>query len=445
MKEIKKLLLASIILFFWSNLFSQIGNVNANLGLSNSSTFCSDDLRFLDKNEEVVDHIQIARWDNSFELSFTGVVFLKPNFNEIDEERFYLEVEDENVTETQSSIIVLLESFDRGDNSFNFPIDNQINVELKRVGSSSVFRSEPRLLVTDNDVFDDKFDSPLADLDGTDDLGTNSNGDDDPTLFAVVGGKIRLTFNDKIKLIDVCDKVPNEKRVVHINPIRMKNKEANGTYWSDPQIMTQLEILERAWGQCCIRFVNTNGDPITVSDIKLMDHPQLGVNLDNGLQVVGDDPFDINPLIEQEVSPEQIALLAGVSSSIGVNDKNINTIDIVFLKSFNFLGIEAPSIYGLAIPEEITSNTTLHNSVFISTYAILNGFHTTPHEVGHILTNGGHYGTDPPNALTKINLMARGTLESDSEVTTGKRLNFNQCRLVKEPELSTNLPKIDNN
>ena len=93
-------------------------------------------LRFVDKNLSEVEHVQIATWEDSFNPDGK----LKPDFYEVDEERFYIEVIYEDAVGDQ--LIVNLESYKEGvDPSSGAFVDNQIAVTLQRDGTTSLFRS----------------------------------------------------------------------------------------------------------------------------------------------------------------------------------------------------------------------------------------------------------------------------------------------------------------
>lgn len=138
--------------------------------------FCAGlELSFHDKDNNLIDHIQIAEWDDAWvidpsdRMKDPDVFALKPNFKDLDEERFFLQVKDPNAT--TNTIIVNLESFDRGADPLTATrIDHQEGVVLTDIGNNT-YRSGACLLVSDNDTVDDNFTGNISALDGTDDGG----------------------------------------------------------------------------------------------------------------------------------------------------------------------------------------------------------------------------------------------------------------------------------
>ena len=368
------------------------------------------------------------------ESAFLANGNLNSSFKELDEERFYIRVYDPEVS--SGNVMVTVESFARGSDPLIDPaIDQQNDVILMPQGNS-IFKSGSCLLVTDNDSVDDDFDnppSPNGALDGTDDAG------DDPTIYAVQGGKLKMTYTPVIgspfnKIIDICDILPNPnpappiteivKAKVRLNIISMD--DGNGSfYFTDAEIMTEIGQLNKGWGQCCIRFVNSAGNEIMTTDISHQSPPST-VDLTNGLETntsIVNSNFDLDA--------EEKALLDEVK------DEDDSTIDIIFLGEVVING-QPSGIRGYSLNEFLAANTQM-NAVYQNTVVITNmtEYFTTPHEIGHVITNLGHYGNDINNGEYNYiddyilpferNLMRAGGTSSFNGVGTSKRLVGQQC------------------
>ena len=438
----KKLILFVFLLISYTTIYSQIEDESKNNATESISfNFCESNLRFLDQNLVKADHVQIARWEEAFnpQPNFT----LKSNFKELDEERFFLEVTDSDVS--GNTIIVNLESYERGDNPLtDLAADQQIGVTLTRVGNTDDFRSGACLLVTDKDEVDDNFTGPISGLDGTDDQG------DDPTLYAQCGGKLKLTYSGEEFIIDVCDQGPKEIRVVRLNIVSMRKNNGVDTYFDNTEIMTEIQRLQKSWGQCCFRFLDQNGGEIDVSDIILTNQPS-GVTLDNGLET----EFTTNGTTSVDLTDEEKNLIDGVK------DLNPLTLDLIFIENVvddpygtgvftesGSRGFAIPLYLTNSVPSVSVISEQYINTVFITKYRT---YFTTPHEIGHILTNNAHYGNEYSGIQERsANLMRGGyiignTVISTSEfngVGTSKRLINTQCEAARtEP---TGLPQIEN-
>jgi len=397
-------------------------------------------MSFRDKNNTEVDHVQVARWDDAFNVAPIDFS-LKPNFKDIDPERVYIQIIDVNLPVTTNAITVTLESYDRGDDPLTASaIDQQEGIVLISNGANT-YRSEACLLVTDNDMVDDNFPelspsgnpSPIFGWDGIDDTGN------DPTIYAVCRGKLKLTYNGVTKIIDVCDNAPKEVREVKLNIINMKNDEGSGTFFEPSEIMTALTSMQKTWAQCCIRFKDKNGGELDITDVVTTDKVS-GVTLNNGLET-----STTSNIAELDLTLEEETLL------ISVKDSDEETIDIIFINNSVVENTTSPSgVLGYAIIESLTEVSQIDplfdNTVFITKDG---GYFTPPHEIGHVLTNNGYYGVDyTGNSEFLANLMRGGQLNNQAiftsptnSVGSSKRLTPSQCEAART---ETNLPQVEN-
>ena len=136
---------------------------------------------------------------------------------------------------------------------------------------------------------------------------------------------------------------------------------------------------------------------------------------------------------------------------ISVKDFDEETIDIIFINNSVVENTTSPSgVLGYAIIESLTEVSQIDplydNTVFITKDG---GYFTPPHEIGHVLTNNGHYGVDyTGNSEFLANLMRGGQLNNQAiftsptnSVGSSKRLTHSQCEAART---ETNLPQVEN-
>lgn len=177
-----------------------------------------------------------------------------------------------------------------------------------------------------------------------------------------------------------------------------------------------------------IRFVDRDGGELgdEFEDIDIQE--QVGIlNLNDGL------------FIESWLSDEELQLITSMK------DDDPKTVDVIFVGEIvidsDGDGMTEPSgILGYAIREGSGFSDQFVNTVIISTDRDV---FTTPHEVGHILTDRSHYGTDYFGEMIILaNLMKEGgSIPDMNGVEVPKRLTLNQCNWSKT---ETMLPEDDN-
>jgi len=249
---------------------------------------------------------------------------------------------------------------------------------------------------------------------------------DNQTIPVRIGDTVRVTYDsagfpEQKQEMMVCrpatEKGDRAIRHVWLNLISMRNNAKTGTYFSNPEILTEVTRMNEGWAQACIGFADSGGGEITAADINATDQP-IGVNLDDDLT----DYVAPGGLILE--TAEEKALLGGVK------DASARTIDVIFLGTFATAGVIGEAFWdaGTVAPGATPGHA---RTVVIarSGYPFV-----APHEVGHVLLNTGdrYVGADPDN-----NVM-RGVANPADTVTSTKRLTNTQ---VTDARSTTDLPQ----
>ncbi len=150
-----------------------------------------------------------------------------------------------------------------------------------------------------------------------------------------------------------------------------------------------------------------------------------GVNLDGALTISNPD------------TAQQIALIGGVQ------DASSSTIDVIFVGTMNWSANGTISgLRGFSEPP-YWANRAGGTPADINTALVGNGAtpFTGAHEIGHILTNAGHYtGTDPVTGITTDNDLMRNGTSSVDTVGATKRLTDAQITAARGSGLVQQTP-----
>jgi len=373
-------------------------NASFNFGCGTSTS-----INILDVDGDVTDIVGVAPWSFIFEQGTIAAVEQSlENFNENSIDRFFVEVEKEGVAgdEIFGELSSLL-----GTNE----IDKISLMKFTRVSTSNRFRSTPIILVTDNDKIDDDFDEDNC----SDPPGTWDNVDDidiDPTIFGVIGGHIKASFDSEEAIVNICE---GAIKTVTVNAYIMQS--SNGTpYAIQSFVESQLDKAIDLMGMACLE-VNYSIQFLTEG---------VGVDLSNGIDI----PLQ---LVESDEMEKLIQPVKDLSSG---NQE----IDIIFLNHFT----GSPD-KGIALRDETTLAPNYIEShrrtiIIASDNAVEV---TTAHEIGHILTNKGHYRVDYDqsdlNGLEFFNLMKDGTAPCNGVFET-KRLKSSQIGMLRS---NTDIPQ----
>ncbi len=349
-------------------------------------------IHILDQSLTSTNSIDIANWEDAFSLED-----IEPNFFDLDNKRFYIQLE--SSSNLGSFINVLLETLDENGNV----VDQQTDVKLKKISggfSTKKYRSTARIVVVDNDVIDDNFsdytgsDQDIDVYDGDDDIGTNDDNKNDPTIYGILGQRIRVTYfsngrNEPVtsELIDICE--PSNIKRVRLNLINMRNNAGTGTYLQASDILAEIDKMQKAWGQCCIRFVNKDGNHFTEADVVSTTQP-AALSLDNGLHMLNQVP-----------NLSTIALSQQEQTHLQLKDNDPSTVDMFFVNKYVLIdnesdttptdtNVAATAFIDWLAPSSHNPNITAAQvrTIIITTNA---RYFTYAHEIGHILTDRAHF------------------------------------------------------
>ena len=392
--------------------------------------FMRQDGDWQSQNFVSINHVHIALWDKSFDNNN----MVKQFFTRYDDRRFFIRV----IDKSKSALGMLhLYSFRRGANPKTSNPDDEIrNIAFHKDYSNpqqGIFITRPLIAVVDNDIIDDDFEDDSSgqntEYDGTDD------GNDDRTIWAELEGVLRAKYYRNGKLVaerqvTVCTR--QHRRLVKLNIISMKSRVNNQPYWTKEEILKEIKRVEgdinsgranKAWAQACIRFVNRNGQEITEADIQEREQPQ-GVDLDDK------DGLDEFTEIIDAAGNLRIVETAEEKALInGVKDNDDLTIDIIFVNRLSRGSRGEAFADSITLAPEADPN---HKRTVI--IALNRGPFTTPHEIGHVLLNSGHFESADPNE-TYRNLMRAGTSAIDA-VNESKRLTSNQVNTARASPLA---------
>ena len=378
-------------------------------------------VKFLDNNFDEPDYLITANWENFFT---DGSSFLEENFAQYLPQHFRVEVK--STGEETNEIMGTLESLDAENNV----IDQITNFSLsKPVGdpTSDFFGSKGIILVSDIDEIDDDFDMEACidpegipgNFDYEDDVGN------DITIGCEVGGKLRATYQNKVKEINICGGVFDVKNV-HLNIFIAKLSDSDPTsiVITTEEVVSEVEFAIQKYNQCCINLTHS---------IQIIEQTPIGVDLSNGLDMT-DNPSETN---------EMKALIEYVKTD-GVDID----IDIIFVNRFEgTTGVSGTdnAVRGRAIADyEITAYPGQFTAGHERTCLIAaddRQVHTFSHEIGHVLSNHGHFGINYSTEISEVyhgfNLMAAGTDVCNGVLKT-RRLTSQQIQWMRT---ATSIPQ----
>lgn len=360
-----------------------------------------------------------------------GFANLNENFNEAESEKFYVTIESAGINGDEIFINLISQS------EGGLVIDEINTLRLKKNIGLGLFVSEAIMIVIDKDEIDDDFVestfvNPL--WDGTDD------NEDDITIYGEVDGSIKAVFSNGLECqISVCG---DAIKTVEVNVHVMNNPENGNPFVSDEIINAQLDMAKKVLSQACIKL-----------DVSPFNHFTPNINVSDGV-LISDamETEEVRSIIDQvkDISNEQkIDLIFLNEFENDEMTRGISLTDFLFSPGFPYNG------------DENHKRTSLINGSLItmSTNPFIVG-----HEIGHILSNNGHYlaesyttssngcvivttggypdpdftnpNTNPNNTLI-FNLMRPGT-SMHNEFFASKRLR--QFQLIDFRE-ATNIPQ----
>jgi len=338
---------------------------------------CAAKIFILDSGEDETDYLSFALWEDILDINSTGLYNADEDFNEEDIDRFYIEMKLPG--EPSDEIAVDIVSKDADDNEVD-----QINELVLTRTQGSRFRSEAILLVMENDMIDDDFDNPtVGAFESTWD--NEDDGSLDPTIYGKMGGKIEASYTQDITTeTDVCP--PAAVKNVALKVYVMKDADGE-PFVSSALVTSQIEMTKVLFQQACLKINTVSIEEVT---------PGNSIDLSDGLTIAD------NPLVE---SQELNNLITQVKDT-----DDMMKIDIIFIGSFD---TSQPTNGYAARDEIVNAPFSLWDSDHART-CIIAGENlatrpfVTAHEVGHILTNRGHY-------IQEYNNPEPGTVDDDDK------------------------------
>lgn len=335
---------------------------SANMGQSNTEFLdfsCGPRIKIVDANFSKTEYANIATWEDILDVNANGLLEnFNTDFNQIDQDRFYIEIKAPG--EEGNTITAKLESLKPESQAINDEINDMV---LNRIDNTSKwFRSDAIMIVMDEDEVDDNFDTQD---DGNSEWDANDDVGSDPTIYGEIGGEIKVTFGANEKRVAICPM--GAIKTVNLN-VYIATNDAGIPYVSPDLILQQLEVAKSVYYQSCINL-----------SVNVMEQFTPTINLINGLNAG-------NLLVE---SPDVRMLINQV--------KNINDtkkIDLIFVNKINTTGFDTDT-NGFSLNDSYTLapdwNVNHTRTCIISGVNLGNRPFLIAHEVGHVLTNHGHY------------------------------------------------------
>lgn len=317
-----------------------------------------------------VNHLQVSRWQGAFDPGvITPPTFLPPFPNRQDE-RFLIQIADPSLMSngTTDTITVVLQTLFRfvneGDHDF-------LRFKMGEIEDSGVFRSKAFIL-TSNVVDDSSFDqNPAAD------------GKDGDVTIRVLPGPSAI-FSGKVRIIyKGVDEVPVTEPPLSPPALGVKRARVRFTIlringvpiMSETGGLGEVGLAHELWAQANIVFLTENGVVFTPERIHLADAP-AGFDYTDGVKINDSDGDEI-------LTDEAAAIV----DQLG--DADPSTIDVFYVGKVFITRSDGvvEEVRGEALRGAGGIMPPLRrNIVFIGDRA----FNTLAHELGHILTGGGH-------------------------------------------------------
>jgi hypothetical protein len=355
-------------------------------------------VEIVDKDGHAVSELKVGKFDDgsAHALDYNDNLDI-----EKDPDRFYIRVGG-NLGNGQT-VKVKLETVENPDSSYN---DNATWVELTESGGTE---SKSQLLVS-GDVDDDHTSSGYN-L-GEDDPSSESNTD--RTHKVQLGGKVKIsaikigTGNEIVT--DIRVPVP-VKKTVHVKAVIMS--DATGV--DVPEDIKQAnERLAQVGVKLVLDSTVTKSVPFTVPDTDLV--------IENTTQVRATDIIDGQP----QLGTKARAMIESFGTKNTIEDIHVFYVHGV-------LSSTGAGALGVSIREQDNSDGFANNFFVQDLHAT---FKTLAHELVHVLTNEGHWGTDyganVTTTRTEHNLMriANHNWMNTDKVREAKRLYPEQQTLI---------------
>ncbi|MEO2089484.1 MAG: hypothetical protein ABGY75_08310, partial [Gemmataceae bacterium] len=348
-------------------------------------------VEFLDRSYQGQTDGMVAKWGTAYEEEPgpPGKVRVKNNFVASDDDRYFIRMKDSNYAGQPNLTRTARVSSDSD-------LGNDLTLHAVP-DDGGVFRgefwSDPFVLVS-NAVDAEWVVNGKAD-----------NATDHPTFRVKLGDTLSIDYTSIAVVQTIHKRVPIRViKDVKVHVTVMTVALPPGQQGPPSPVASQAQVDQ--WMTMANETYAQVGVRLTWGQVQFADEP-AGVNLSNGLRIAGAQREDIPMLRGRNAGTNQPYMTAAT--------------DDVELFLVNYFADAAdtslPAVRGMSITASGVIDPAFADLADSSIVSVTNKYpFTIAHEIGHVLTNAGHYG-DPPATLTPVqvqpNLMRDGTSAQD--------------------------------